>query len=399
MKREKVTATNAKPRNRNHSMQTKCPYAKKCGGCKYQGTEYTKQLQIKTDEVKGHLSRFGKVHPVCKMEHPYHYRNKVHAVFHYNKGQIISGTYQEGSHKVVSVEECNIEDVKAAPIVATIRKLLKSFKIKIYNEDTGYGLFRHVLIRTGRTSGQIMVVLVVASPVFPSRKNFTKALLKEHPEITTVVMNINDRHTSMILGNREETLYGKGFIEDSLCDKVFRISPKSFYQVNPVQTEKLYRKAIALAGLTGSETVLDAYCGIGTIGIIAADAAKEVIGVELNKDAVRDARGNARRNGVKNISFYENDAGEFMRKLAIEGVAIDTVFMDPPRAGSSKMFMDAIFKLAPKKVVYVSCNPETMARDIAYMQKNGYRTNEFYPYDMFPHTGHVETVVLMSRTM
>ena len=290
-----------------------------------------------------------------------------------------------------------IEDQKADEIIVTIRGLLKSFKIKTYDEDTQYGLLRHVLIRHGFSTGEIMVVLVTASPVFPSKNNFVKALRKVHPEITTVVQNINDRGTSMVLGTRDVVLYGKGFIEDKLCGCTFRISAQSFYQVNPVQTEILYQKAIEAAGLTGKETVLDAYCGIGTIGLIAASKAKQVTGVELNKEAVRDAIKNAKRNQTKNITFYCEDAGEFMLKMAAEDQQLDVVFMDPPRSGSSEVFLDCLAKLAPKKVVYVSCNPETLARDLRILKKKGYQMQEAWPVDMFPFCDHVETVVLLSK--
>lgn len=393
-----------------------CPYAKKCGGCEYQGTSYAEQLKEKQKFVKETLYGICEVRPIIGMENPYHYRNKVHAVFDIVKGgkrtiqkegkrksgeaapgTIISGVYKAGTHDVVNIEECMIEDAKADAIIRDIRGLLRSFKIKTYDEDTGYGLLRHVLIRKGHYSGEIMVVLVLGSPVLPSKNNFVKALRKLHPEITTIVINVNDKRTSMVLGEKETVIYGKGFIEDRLCGKVFRISPKSFYQINTVQTEVLYGKAIEAAGLTGKETVVDAYCGIGTIGLIASDKAKEVISVELNKDAVRDAIVNAKRNQIKNVQFYNADAGAFMVQLAAQKKEVDVVFMDPPRAGSDEAFLSSIVKLAPKKVVYVSCNPETLARDLRYLRKRGYAVGACQPVDMFPFTKHVETVVLLSK--
>ena len=274
---------------------------------------------------------------------------------------------------------------------------MKSFKIKTYDEDTGYGLFRHVLIRRGFKSGEIMVVLVLGSPIFPSSNNFVKALRKEHPEITTVVLNINDRKTSMILGEREKVLYGKGFIRDELCGCTFRISPKSFYQVNPVQTEILYQKAIEFAHLTGKESVIDAYCGIGTIGLIASGHAKEVVGVELNKDAVKDAILNAKENQIRNVRFFQGDAGEFMETMAAEGNSMDVLFMDPPRAGSDEKFMASAVKMGPEKIVYISCNPETLARDLKYLTKKGYQVKKIQPVEMFAFTEHVETVCLLSK--
>jgi len=271
--------------------------------------------------------------------------------------------------------------------------MLKSFKIKTYDEDTGYGFLRHVLVRTGFRSGEIMVVLIAASPIFPSKNNFVKALLKLHPEITTIVLNVNNKKTSMVLGEKEHVIYGKGYIEDTLCGKVYRISPKSFYQVNPVQTEVLYGKAIEFAELTGSETVIDAYCGIGTIGLAASDHAGKVISVELNKDAVMDARINAKRNRVKNVDFYNNDAGEFMSQMALQQETADVVFMDPPRAGSDEKFLNSLVQLKPKRVVYISCNPVTLERDICYLSKKGYKAVKAVPVDMFPWVGNIECVV------
>ena len=377
---------------------TACKVAKKCGGCQYQGISYEKQLQDKQKAVRQLMQPFCKTAEITGMKDPYHYRNKVHAVFARKKdGTIISGVYEEGTHRVVPVEACQIEDEKADAIINDIRGLLKSFKIKTYNEDTGYGLLRHVLIRRGFTTGEIMVVLVLGSPVMPSKNNFVKALRKLHPEITTVVLNVNDKRTSMVLGDRETTIYGKGYIEDVLCGLTFRISSKSFYQINPVQTEKLYGKAMELAGLTGKERVIDAYCGIGTIGMVAAKSAKEVIGVELNPDAVRDAVKNAKRNQMKNIRFYQDDAGRFMEKMAAKGEKADVVFMDPPRSGSTEQFMKSAVTLAPQKIVYISCDPQTQARDLKYLTKHGYKAMGAYPYDMFPFTKHAENIVLLVK--
>lgn len=377
---------------------TACKVAKKCGGCQYQGVPYEKQLSEKQKAVRQLMQPFCKTAEITGMQDPYHYRNKVHAVFARKKdGTIISGVYEEGTHRVVPVEACQIEDEKADAIINDIRGLLKSFKIKTYNEDTGYGLLRHVLIRRGFTTGEIMVVLVLGSPVMPSKNNFVKALRKLHPEITTVVLNVNDKRTSMVLGDRETTIYGKGYIEDVLCGLTFRISSKSFYQINPVQTEKMYGKAMELAGLTGKERVIDAYCGIGTIGMVAAKSAKEVIGVELNPDAVRDAIKNAKRNQMKNIRFYQDDAGRFMEKMAAKGEKADVVFMDPPRSGSTEQFMKSAVTLAPQKIVYISCDPQTQARDLKYLTKHGYKAMGAYPYDMFPFTKHAENIVLLVK--
>lgn len=377
--------------------QGACPYAEKCGGCNMLDGNYVQHLNMKQKLVEGYLKGICEVMPIVGMEEPYYYRNKVHAVYANTKQGVISGVYQEGTHRVVPIDSCKIEDAKADKIIVDIRNLMKSFRMKAYDEDRGIGFLRHVLIRRGFHSGEIMVVLVTGTPIFPSKNNFVKELRRLHPEITTILQNINDRKTSMILGERELVLYGKGYIEDTLCEKTFRISAKSFYQVNPIQTELLYKKAIELAALTGKERVIDAYCGIGTIGLIASDAAKEVLGIEVNPDAVRDAIRNAKANRVKNIQFYRADAGAYMVQMAEQDMRADVVLMDPPRAGSDEAFLSSVVKLAPERIVYISCNPETLARDLKYLRQKGYEVGKAWPYDMFPWTGHVETVCLLSR--
>lgn len=375
-----------------------CPYAKKCGGCDYQGIEYKKQLEMKEDKVKKLLKPFGKTSPIVGMDNPYHYRHKVHAVFDcVGRGQVVAGVYKKNSHDVVDIESCQIENQEADAIIREVKGLLKSFRIKTYDEDTGYGLLRHVLVRKGYHTGEIMVVLVLSSPILPSKNNFVKALRKNHPDISTVVINVNDKKTSMVLGERNITIYGKGYIEDELCGCTFRISPNSFYQVNPAQTEFLYTKAIKSAKLTGKEKVIDAYCGTGTIGIIASKSAKEVLGVELNRDAIRDAITNAKRNDIKNIRFINDDAGKYMVSLAEKNESVDVVIMDPPRSGSDEAFLSSVIKLAPKRVVYVSCGPDTLARDLQYLTKKGYKMEEATPVDMFPMTNHCEVVVSLSK--
>ena len=373
-----------------------CPVFKQCGGCQLLDMEYEKQLEWKRNYLEEQLKGLCPVKGIIGMKDPYHYRNKVHAVFDRDRrGNIISGIYQENSHIVVPVERCLIEDQKADEIIGTIRGMLKSFKIRTYDEDTGFGLLRHVLVRRGFATGEIMVVLVTASPVFPSKNHFVKALREKHPEITTIVQNVNGRGTSMVLGEKEHVLYGKGYIEDMLCGCRFRISSKSFYQVNPVQTEVLYGKALELAGLTGKETVLDAYCGIGTIGLIASRKAGSVIGVELNRDAVKDAVNNAKINGITNAKFYCNDAGKFLVDMAERGDKVDLVIMDPPRSGSTEEFMESVARMGVEKVVYVSCNPETLGRDLRVMKKLGYGAVEGWGVDMFVGTRHVESVIMM----
>lgn len=376
-----------------------CPVTGKCGGCQYVDMPYKAQLKRKQKQAEMLLKEYGKVKPIIGMEEPAHYRNKVHAVFVFQKGRgIVSGIYQEKSHRVVPVENCLLEDQKAGEIIRSVRELAKSFKLKAYDEDSGYGLLRHVLVRVGHITGEIMVVLVLGSPILPSKKNFVNELCKLHPEITTILINVNNKRTSMVLGEKEQVIYGKGYIEDELCGRRFKISAKSFYQVNSVQTEALYAKAAEYAQLTGKEMVVDAYCGIGTIALAVAGQAGKVIGVELNKDAVRDAVTNAKINQIKNADFYQNDAGHFLTQMADAGEKVDVVFMDPPRSGSTEEFLDALIRICPKRIVYISCEPETLARDLKYLtRKSGYRVREITPVDMFPFTGNVETCVLLSK--
>ena len=378
--------------------EKKCPLYKKCGGCQLQNLSYAEQLGFKQRKTERLLGEFGRVEPIIGMDEPYHYRNKVQAAFATARnGKIISGVYQSGTHSIVCVDSCLTEDRKADEIIVSVRNMLRSFKIQPYDERSGSGTLRHVLVKRGFKTNQIMVVLVTAGPIFPAKNNFVKALRKEHPDITTIVHNINPYQTSLVLGERENVLYGMGKIEDELCGLTFRISPCSFYQINPVQTEVLYNTAMEYADMSGHEKVIDAYCGIGTIGLVASKRAGEVIGVELNRDAVHDAISNAKRNGIKNVRFFCDDAGEFMLGMAQDGERADIVFMDPPRAGSDECFLSSLVTLAPKKIVYISCNPETQQRDLRLLTKRGYKVEKIQPVDMFPHTNHVETVVLLSQ--
>ncbi len=375
-----------------------CPHAKKCGGCQMLNLSYPEQLAWKQRRVNKLVGPFCPVEPILGMEDPTHYRAKVQAAFGLDRShRIISGVYQSSTHRIVPVDSCAIEDETADRIVGTIRRLLPSFKIKVWDERSGTGWLRHVLVRRSFTTGQILVALVAVSPIFSAQRPFTAKLLALHPEVTTLVLNVNDTDIPLWLGPREKTLFGPGYIEDELCGCVFRVSARSFYQVNPRQTEVLYSTAMDMAGLTGAETVLDAYCGVGTIGLIASRRARRVLGVEQNRDAVRDAIANARRNGVKNAWFTAADAGAFLTGLADERESVDVVFMDPPRAGSDPRFLRSLLKLAPKRVVYISCNPDTLARDLAVLTGGGYRAERAQPVDMFPHSTHIESVVLISR--
>lgn len=374
-----------------------CPYAKKCSGCQLQNLTYREQLSMKQVKLIKLLGRYGHVDEIIGMDEPYRYRNKMQSAFTVKNGRIISGIYQSATMKIVPVDSCMLEDKCGEPIVKTVKEMSPSFKIKAYDLNTGSGFLRHILIRKGFSTGEIMLVLVTAKGDFKSKRSFVNELLRRHPEITTVVWNINPTETPLMLGEYSEVLYGNGYITDTLCGLNFRISPRSFYQINPTQTEKLYAIAKEYASITGKETVIDAYCGTGTIGMTMADSAREVIGVEINGDAVADAKENAKHNGVKNIKFHNADAGDFMREMAQKGEKVDVVITDPPRAGCSMQFLRSLITLAPKRIVYISCNPETLARDLAILTRNGYKVKRMQGVDMFPHTSHVESVVCLTR--
>ena len=349
--------------------------AKNCGGCPLLGLDYAEQLKQKEAAVKKLLGKYGPVNAIRGMKDPYHYRNKVISTFTTGwGGKLTSGIYAANSHKVLPVERCLLQDEVLDKTMEAVRAAAIACRYQPYNEDKSTGLVRHCLLRRGVATGQVMVVLVTAQAVLPGAKNFVRALLAEAEKrgvtVTTVVQNVNPRKTSVVLGDAEKVLYGKGYILDTLCGKTYALSPRSFYQINHSQTEVLYGLAVEAAHLTGKEVVLDAYCGIGTIGLTAADHAKQIVGVELNRDAVQDAA-----------------AGE----------RADVIFMDPPREGSTPQFIESVARMAPKRVVYVSCNPETLARDLALLTKKGYRVESSTPVDMFPHSEHIEVVCALSR--
>lgn len=391
-----------KPASLAHERKTEkksaCPYSAKCGGCTMIDVPMEEQLVGKKARVEECVGAFGPVEPVVRTKNPYRYRNKVTSVFGLDrKGHPVCGVYRRGSREIVPVKDCLIENKRADEIVQDIYGLLASFRLRVYDPETGFGTVKAVQIRTAHVTGEILVTIVTAGPVFPSRNNFAKALTKLHPEITSIVQNIKDNDSSMILGTREKVLYGKGFIVDELCGRKFRISSRSFYQVNSLQTEKLYNIAIDAAGLTGRERVLDAYCGIGTIGICAADRAREILSVELNADAAQDADANVRLNGLSNVTVYAEDAGRFMQEMAAQKESADVLFMDPPRSGSTEEFLEAALVMRPSKIVYISCNPETLGRDLKVLTDGGYRMKKAVPVDMFPFVEDVETVCLLCR--
>lgn len=378
-------------------METKCPLHGRCGGCNLKYMPYKDELRFKTNMVSK-LFDFTKtkVENTIGMKNPCNYRYKTINSYRSVGKKTISGIYEEGSHHIIDLDSCDIQNEIANKIYASFKAIIKDMKILPYDEDKGLGHIRHVLIRVGYYSHEALVCIVTGSVMLPGRNNLVKRLIEENKEIKTIVQNVNSRKTSVVLGEKTDIIYGPGYINDSLCGFKFSISPKSFYQVNPLQTETLYNTAITLAEINKEDRVLDTYSGIGTITLAASRYAKEVLAVEIVKDAYYDSMKNARENKVKNVKFYLDDASKFMKKCAQDDEHFDVVFMDPPRKGSDVIFLEALMKLLPKKIIYISCNPETQARDIKFiLSKNKYVLKRIQPVDMFPRTAHVESVCLL----
>lgn len=375
----------------------RCPYSKKCSGCQLQNLTYKEQLKHKQVRMIRLLGRFCHVEEIIGMENPLNYRNKSQYAFTYQNGKTTVGIYQSTTKKIIEVKDCMLEDAYSEKIVQTVKKLLVKYKLKVYDLKTKSGFVRHVLVRKGFKTGEIMVVIVTTNDEFKEKEPFAKDLIEAHKEITTLVWNVNPTETPLFLGKKNTVLYGNGYITDELCGLSFRISPNSFYQVNPIQAETLYNLANEYALLTGNEIILDAYCGTGTIGLTMAKNAKKIIGVELNPEATNDAKENARLNNIENATFYNEDAGEFITKLANKNEKIDIVITDPPRSGCSREFLKSLIALSPKRVVYISCNPDTLSRDIGVLTRSGYNVKKIQPVDMFPYTNHIECVVRLDR--
>ena len=358
---------------------------------------YKKELAAKQQRVESLLEGLvSSIEPIIGSDNPYHYRNKVHAAVGVSKGRVIAGTYEPGTHRIIEGGGSELENEAASAVIADIVAIANKYHMSVYNEKTGQGLLRRILIRTADGTGQMLVVLVLGDFMFPGKKNFVKTLISKHPKITSVVINFNRRTDSMILGDKSETVYGPGYIVDTLLGKKFSISAESFYQVNRKQAEKLYSKAIEYASLTKTDRILDAYCGTGTIGICMSDHCGSVTGVELNAKAVSDAGHNIRKNNASNVKVVKADATEYMNDNASEG-KFDVVVLDPPREGTTPEFIKACAKISPSRIAYVSCNPETLARDLKLFDAEGYKAVKACPVDMFSGTEHVETVVLLSK--
>lgn len=371
----------------------KCNISKQCGSCQYIDMDYQSQLKLKQENIQK-LFPYKQVHIPIGMDNPYGYRNKVIVAFNQKYEY---GLYEENSHRIIPFYTCLLHDNETNHILKVIQTLFRENHYSIYDKNKNRGLIRHVLIRRAVKTNQTLVVLVCNNKVFPGSKKFCQMLVKSCPSVKSVVMNINQRNTSIVLGNKENILYGKGFVVDELCGLTYKISASSFYQINHEQCEKLYHKAIELLNPKKNDIVLDTYCGIGTIGMSLAHQVSKVIGVEMNKQAYYDAMNNAKMNHLSNIHFYNEDATLFMQKHINDH--IDAIIMDPPRSGSTPEFIQAACVMKPRVIVYISCDPSTQARDLKIFQKYHYDTKEVYLFDMFPHTKHTESILLLKKNI
>ncbi|MBI6088580.1 23S rRNA (uracil(1939)-C(5))-methyltransferase RlmD [Clostridium perfringens] len=382
-----------------------CAIYKRCGGCKLQHASYKAQLDFKWDRVKDCVSKIGKLDPIIVkyplgMENPWRYRNKVQLPIGLINGEVKIGFFAPRSHDIIDMESCLIQDEIGDKVVKLTREWIEKFNIRPYNVDGEYdekGIVRHIMIRRGFTTNEVMIVLVTNGEKLPHKEEFVDLMVKNIPGIKSIIQNINSKKTNVILGLESKTLWGEDTISDYIGDFRFNISPLSFFQVNPTQTEVLYGKALEYANLTGNEEVFDAYCGTGTITLFLSQKAKKVYGVEIIPQAIDNAWINAKENKVENVEFFVGESEVVIPDLINKGVKADVVVVDPPRKGCDKKLLDAITNIDAKKIVYVSCDPSTLGRDLKVLEENGYKTLEVQPVDMFPNTAHVETVVLMSR--
>ena len=377
----------------------KCIYSKYCGGCSMQGISYHKQLEMKQEHAENLLKKFGNVEEIIGCKHPTNYRNKVQVSFGYDdKRCLICGNYVSSTHMIVPIKECMIVDERANELIDSVLRIATKYKISAFDEYSYKGCLRHLLIRTSNL-GEVMLVLVTGSFNINKKEQFIRDILKYNPYVTTIVQNFNNKHTSMILGDKNTVLYGKGYIKDELCGLEFKISPSSFYQINIFQTEVLYNTALTLADFKGNETIIDAYCGTGTIGMIASKSVKRVLGVELNSFAIKDAIKNAKYNKIDNIEFVCDDAGHYMENMTKNHLHLDVLIMDPPRSGASIKFLKSVLRLKPKKIIYISCGIESLRDNLSFLTRDAYSVKTIQPVDMFPYTsvGHVENIVVLER--
>ena len=383
-----------------HRVNRECPVAKLCGGCDFWHMDYAEETRLKAERVKTCLNRIGgqqlETVPILAAPTCYGYRNKAQYPVAVKKGRAFAGFFRAGTHEVVENSRCRILPPEADLVKDKVIDYVNQYRVPVYDETTHTGLLRHIYVRRGAVSGQVLVCLAVNGEKLPKAQELIRRL-KTVPGFTTLVLSVNTRKGNAVLGDKFITLHGPGYIEDTLCGLTFRLSPRSFYQVNHHQAQRLYETAIAQAGITRQDTVLDLYCGVGTITLAMASAAGKVIGVEVVPQAVEDARDNAKRNGIENAEFFCGDAGQAALQLEREGVRPDVVVVDPPRKGLNADTIEALSRMSPRRIVYVSCDPATLSRDVALLKERGYKLQTAQAADLFPRCAHVETVVLMSR--
>ena len=384
-------------------VERKCSESlRQCGGCQIQELDYQKQLDVKTNEVKQVIGGIGGMEDVVirdtlGMEDPFRYRNKAQFPIQKKDNMPVIGFYKKKSHDLISTDECIIQHEVNDKIIKIIKTYIRAYNVSIYDEKTHKGLLRHLVTKVGFTTGEVMIVLVANGKKLPYLKELASVLKENIPGFKTLVVNVNTQKTNVILGKENIVAYGDGMIRDYIGELVFEISPLSFFQVNPLQTEVLYNKALEYANLGENDTVFDIYCGIGTISLFLAQKAKKVYGIEIVEDAIKDAKRNAKINNMDNVEFYVGKAEEVVPKMYKEGKRANVVVVDPPRKGCDEKVLDTIVSMEPDRVVYVSCNPSTLARDLAYLNERGYKCHEIEPVDMFPHSVHVENVAWLSR--
>ncbi|MCM3739422.1 23S rRNA (uracil(1939)-C(5))-methyltransferase RlmD [Oceanobacillus luteolus] len=382
-----------------------CNVYYKCGGCQLQHMSYDLQLFMKQNQVKNVLRKIAHldhvpVHPTIGLEDPWRYRNKVQIPVGEKDGELITGFYRMRSHDIIEdMETCVIQDEVNDRMVHAVRRIANRIGIEAYDEKSHRGVLRHIMVRTGRETQEIMIVLITRTEKLPHADKLIRELTETFPNIKSIVHNINNKRTNVIFGNKTKTIWGEDYIYDTIGDIRFAISPRSFYQVNPVQTKVLYEKALEYAQIDENDVVIDAYCGIGTISLFLAQKAKKVYGIEIVPDAIRDAKMNAELNGITNAEFVVGEAEKVMPKWKNEGFTPDVIVVDPPRKGCEVDFLQAMIEMEPKRIVYVSCNPSTLARDLVILEEGGYETKEVQPVDMFSQTNHIEAVCLLERKL
>ena len=385
-----------------YRVEPKCPISNICGGCQLQGLSYDVQLEIKTNKVINDIKRIGKlddviIHKTIGMDEPFRYRNKAQIPVGLENNKTSIGFYKKGSHSIIDTNSCLIQHSISDKVIKVVREYMSQYKIKPYDSKSGKGIIKHILTKTSFKTKDTMIIIVTNGSKLPYKDELVNELKGSVPTLKSIVHNIHSKRTNQVMGPKTITIYGDDKIVDYIGELKFNISPESFFQVNPIQTEVLYNKALEYAELKGNETVFDLYCGIGSISLFLAQRAKKVYGIEVVSQAIEDAKENARINGIDNVEFFDGTAEEIFPMLYKKGIRADVVVVDPPRKGCGKSVLDTIVKMQPKRVVYVSCNPSTLARDLKYLDENGYKTVEVQPVDMFPQTEHVECIVQIKR--